>query len=245
MTNEPPKGLKANLLKTYLNDPISDPEFFNGSIKNMAWHKLLFSLCTFHGVVQERRKFGPLGWNIPYEFNDSDLRITMKQLAMFLNDYEKIQFDALNYLTGECNYGGRVEDDNYKFSPSGIFYAPPEGEYDTYIEFIKGLPMNPKPEIYGLHENADITKDQGETSSLFNAILLTLPRETGGGGGGGGETKTPAQANFELSKDILSRLPPNFNMEFVEKEFPVKYEESMNTVLRQELIKFNKLITVI
>jgi len=265
MTNEPPKGLKANLLKTYKNDPISDPEFFDGCQKREEWHKLLFSLCTFHGVVQERRKFGPLGWNIPYEFNESDLRITMQQLMMFLNDYETIQFDALLYLTGECNYGGRVtddkdrrllnsileiyycpeviHDDDYRFSQSGIFYAPPEGEYDTYIEYINGLPMNPKPEIYGLHENADITKDQGETSSLFNAILLTLPRETGGGGAG--DTKSPAQANFELSQDILTRLPDNFNMESVQNEFPVIYEESMNTVLRQELIKFNRLITVI
>ena len=42
MTNEPPKGLKANLLKTYKNDPISDPEFFDGCQKREEWHKLLF-----------------------------------------------------------------------------------------------------------------------------------------------------------------------------------------------------------
>lgn len=78
---------------------------------------------------------------------------------LFINEYDTIPFEAISYLTGECNYGGRVTDDwdrrllltmladfyntniienpHYKFSPSGNYFAPPRGTYNDYIEFIK------------------------------------------------------------------------------------------------------------
>merc|ERR1711988_534500 len=45
--------------------------------------------------------------------------------------------------------------------------------------------------------------------------------------------------------DILAKLPDNYDMEAAMIKYKVKWEESMNTVLCQELIKFNRLLTVI
>lgn len=199
MTNEAPQGLRSNLLKTYMNDPISDLKFFETSAKPHEWKRLLFGICFFHAVVEERKKYGPIGWNIPYEFNESDLRISIRQLHLFLEEYQHVPFDALIYLTAECNYGGRVTDvhdrrliisllktyyceeiiynNDYKFSSSDLYHAPLNDSYDDYIEYIRGLPLVTPPETFGLHSNANISRSYQETQQLFWGILLTLPRE--------------------------------------------------------------------
>lgn len=55
MTNEPPSGLKNNLKTAFMLDEISDPNHFNKSTNLTAYRRLVFSLCFFHSVIQERR----------------------------------------------------------------------------------------------------------------------------------------------------------------------------------------------
>nr|AML30857.1 axonemal inner arm dynein heavy chain 1 [Marsilea vestita] len=266
MTNEPPNGLKANVAGSYHMYPISDPDFFNNCVKPKEWKRMLYALCFFHALVQERRKFGPLGWNVPYEFNESDLRISSRQLKMFIEEHpEKIPYKALNYMTAECNYGGRVTDDHdrrtlktilgglycekihedsYPLSESGIYVAPPDGTYDDFIEFIKKLPAQQQPELFGFHENANITKDLNETRTILTSLLITQPTGTGGGSSSG--TKTSEEdILFGICNDIMSKIPGDFDIEAAQAKYPVTYLESMNTVLCQELQRFNKLLTVI
>jgi dynein heavy chain len=142
--------------------------------------------------MQERRKFGPLGWNIRYEFNDSDLETSITMLKMFLDEQEQIPWDALIYVTGHINYGGRVTDDwdrvcllttlkifystdiledTYKFSSSGMYYAPPEGPLEDYRTYIDNFPMNDLPELFGLHENANITFQTQESDKIVATVL--------------------------------------------------------------------------
>jgi len=265
MTNEPPLGLKANLLGSFISDPISDPEFFEGvqGPNAHAWKPMLFALCFFHAVIQERRKYGPIGWNIPYEFNTSDLRICVRQLRSFLESYETLPMEALKYCSGECNYGGRVTDDKdrrclnailrnfynfdalhvgYSFQSSGdgreAYGLPEATTHEEYMTALRGLPQFASPEVFGLHANAAITKELKETRELFNAILLTQSRSGGGGGGGDALLAT-------IAEDIASKLPADFDLDAAKALYPVQYLESMNTVLHQELIRFNRLTVIV
>nr|XP_061802869.1 dynein axonemal heavy chain 12-like [Nerophis lumbriciformis] len=263
MTNEPPTGLRLNILQSYMSDPVCDQAFFhNCTNKELVWEKLLYGLCFFHALVQERRKFGPLGWNIPYGFNETDLHISIRQLQLFINQYEDVPFEAITYLTGECNYGGRVTDNwdrrllntmladfynkdvvdkpSYPFSPSGDYVAPPKLSYDEYLQFIRDLPLSQHPEIFGMHENVSISKDLQQTKVLFDSLLLTQ----GGGAKGGGSSGNDS-AVFDIANDILTKLPNNFDLEISLNKYPVLYNESMNTVLVQEMERYNHLSTAI
>jgi dynein heavy chain len=132
-TIEPPRGLRNNMLRSYRQMDASEFETAcekpDGNYQGTtpAYKALMWGLCFFNALILERRKFGPLGWNIPYEFSNSDLAISQAQLVMFLNHYEKIPWDALRYMVAEANYGGRVTDINDRTLINVIledFYCP-------------------------------------------------------------------------------------------------------------------------
>lgn len=68
----------------------------------------MWVLSFLHAVVQERRKYGKIGWNIAYDFNESDHTVSMEILKTYLtkafelND-EKIPWNSLKYLVGEAS----------------------------------------------------------------------------------------------------------------------------------------------
>jgi len=112
VVTEAPNGLKLNLRSTF--HKISTTML--SDCPHPAFPPLVFVLGFFHAVVQERRKYGKIGWNINYDFNESDFRVSMQLLNTYLTKAHvqgdnKIPWGSLKYLVGEVMYGGRVIDD--------------------------------------------------------------------------------------------------------------------------------------
>ncbi|XP_047532350.1 dynein heavy chain, cytoplasmic isoform X1 [Vanessa atalanta] len=110
---EPPPGIRANLLRTFATVPASR------MMKQPSERaRLYFLLAWFHGIVQERLRYVPLGWAKYYEFNESDLRVACDTLDTWIDSTamgrtnlppEKVPWDALVTLLSQCIYGGKID----------------------------------------------------------------------------------------------------------------------------------------
>lgn len=259
ITKEPPKGLRANLKSTYLK---LDNNKLKRTNKPAEFQKLLFGLSFYHALVIERKKYGPLGWNIPYEFNDTDMDITAAQLELYVSSYAEVPYKVLQQLASVVNYGGRITDDKdmrtsdiliadffspkilsleCSFSSSGIYYSftpDRDAPHQSYLDYIESLPLNAEPEVFGMHDNAAITCAITEADASFAIILTLQPRVTGGSG------LSREDQIIDMARLMAAQLPGLYDIDGVGLLYPTDYLESMNTVLVQEAQRYNRLLSV-
>lgn len=174
-------------------------------------------------------------------------------------------FKALRYLTGLCNYGGRVTDDrdrrtlatilddfynedvigestyfivNERFKKYNIIHGETAKDY---FDYCKHLPDEESPMLMGLHENAIIQQAMSEASAIFQSTLK-LTSSSGADRGADNESNLLVK---KMTEDIMTSVREPFKIKEVERKYPFTYEESMNSVLLQELARYNTLIECI
>ncbi|KAM9580644.1 dynein axonemal heavy chain 1-like [Guaruba guarouba] len=143
-------------------------------------------------------KVWAMGFNIPYGFTDGDLRICISQLQMFLSEYAGIPYKVLKYTAEEISYGGPVTDNwdqrcimsiledfympevltpEFACSESGIYrQISTDSDLDGWLQYIRSLPLNDSPEIFSLHNSANITFTQNESFALLGTIVQLQPK---------------------------------------------------------------------
>ncbi|XP_048221841.1 dynein axonemal heavy chain 2 isoform X1 [Perognathus longimembris pacificus] len=259
MTTEPPKGLKANMTRLY--QLMTEPQFTR-CIRPAKYKKLLFALCFFHSVLLERKKFLQLGWNIIYDFNDSDFEVSESLLRLYLDDYEETPWDALKYLIAGVNYGGHVTDDwdrrllttyindyfceqaltttFYRLSVLETYFIPKDGSLASYKEYISLLPGMDPPEAFGQHPNADVASQITEARTLFETLLSLQPQITPTRAG----SQSREEKVLELAADVKQKIPEMIDYEGTQKLLALD-PSPLNVVLLQEIQRYNKLMETI
>ncbi|CAF0729412.1 unnamed protein product, partial [Didymodactylos carnosus] len=257
-TAEPPQGVKAGLKRTFAGLTQEQQLESNSHEK---WRPLLYAVAFLHTIVQERRKFGPLGWNIPYEFNTSDFNATVQFIQNHLDEVDvgkQMQWKTIHYMISEVQYGGRVTDDFDKrllktyvkcwfrdemFEPGFYFEdqkyrIPKMATIQDVFEYINDLPAYDSGKVFGLNPLADARYQEDTTRKVLDTILSIQPKEARGGAG-----ETREAVIYRLATETLEKLPSDYIAHEV-KERLAKLEP-MNIFLRQEIDRFQRVLNAV
>ncbi|KAK2587900.1 hypothetical protein KPH14_003996 [Odynerus spinipes] len=262
VVTEPPNGLKLNLQNTYLKMRPRTLE----NCAHPAYKDLIYVLAFYHA---ERRRYGKIGWNINYDFNESDFNVCTSILDTYLTkalnaNESRIPWNSLKYLIGEVMYGGRVIDsydrrvsETYMdeffgdflfdaFQPFHFYHdeyvdyvVPPNSEHEAYLAFIEELPLANTPAVFGLHPNAEIGYFTQATREMWANLIELQPQAATSATGISKE-----EFIDNIAKDILERVPLEFDLNKVKRNFGVGVTPSA-VVLFQELERVNGLINIV
>lgn len=117
------------------------------------------------------------------------------------------------------------------------------GDAQSYKDYIAQLPEEDSPEVFGLHDNANIAYQKQESMTMVTKVLSIQPRVSGGGGGG----LSPDEIVLEKAKAFTEKIPANLDRsEGLKDLFKTQNGllPSLTTVLVQEMEKFNKLLNL-
>lgn len=120
-----------------------------------------------------------------------------------------------------------------------MYYCPHEGPYDRYKNYILKLPTFEKPEVFGLHDNAEISAAINDANGLCGIMLGLLPRTVNK------EGVSQDELIKQKCQEMILKLPAPYDLEEIGRQYPIIYEQSMNTVLQQELIRYNRMLTTV
>jgi len=138
--------------------------------------------------------------------------------------------------------------DDYIFSPSGTYRCPDNVDscgVEDFRAYCDSLPLVEAPEVFGMHENANVSFQQQESDLIINIVLSIQPRESGGGG-----AQKPEDIVSEMAKDQTEKLPALISADNAHPTaFQIMEEtglmSSLGTILGQEQQRFNILISAI
>ncbi|CAG9319005.1 unnamed protein product [Blepharisma stoltei] len=271
ITMEPPNGLKTFLLRS-LNQ--IEPQFLHSNdIQKRLLYGLCFAhatiqeRCRYQGVGWVRPydftesdflasvsvvisfPAEKIQWDMMrYCISDlvygcrvsepQDIRLIHALIDPILSSHIK---EKLFLLSESQNIGIPERMDNFK----------------TTFSLVEKMEYNESPEIYGLHSNQEIRLESSEGQRVLDLIAhvkrsaliiedFDYRKETGEKEVDNDEFSKQDRGKLlnRLSTSILEKLPTEFDLADIKEKYPITFEESLNTVLQQEVMRYNRLIGI-